>query len=157
MNAAGGVRIRRYRDDDAPACAAVFASLPEWFGIPEAVAEYRASLAALPSFIAEHNDSLAGLYALAETTRDAGELHVIAVHRSQHRHGIGQALVEHAAAELRARGKRLMYVLTVSDGHPDIYYAKTRAFYERVGFLPLMQSDTLLNPGLPSLLLVRTL
>jgi GNAT superfamily N-acetyltransferase len=144
-----------YRDDDADACAAVLASLPEWFGIPEAVAEYLDSLKSLPSFVAEGDAGLLGLYSLADSTHDAGELHLIAVHRGHHGRGVGHALVEHAVRQLQRHGKSLMYVLTVDAAHPNEHYARTRRFYERVGFKPLLASSTLLNPGLPALLLVR--
>ena len=53
-------------------------------------------------------------------------------------------------------GTRFVAVKTLSDRDPYPPYAETRAFYEAIGFTPLMDLD-IWGPDNPALLLVRSL
>lgn len=48
----------------------------------------------------------------------------------------------------------MLQVKTLGARHPDEGYARTRAFYRAVGFLPLEETDDLW-PGNPCLIMVK--
>ena len=92
------------RRADPSAVAGLLASVPEWFGIPEANAQYVADAGRLPSYLAVDGDEVVGVALLAEHFPGSRELHLLAVRRDRHRQGIGRLLVETVVADLRAGG-----------------------------------------------------
>lgn len=138
-------------------CEDLIAALPDWFGIPESNAAYARDLARLPSWLALRADRLLGAVTLGSHFPGSFEIHFLAVHPAQHRHGIGRALVEHLEARARDAGGRWLHVKTLAPSHPDPYYARTRAFYQALGFEPLFESSALWNPDNPALILVKRL
>jgi ribosomal protein S18 acetylase RimI-like enzyme len=63
-------------------------------------------------------------------TDRAWELLMIGVHRSRHRTGLGRVLLGRVEDDLRARGQRLLVVLTSADPA----FARARAFYAALGY-----------------------
>ena len=86
----------------------------------------------------------------------SAELHLIAVRGDQHGRGLGRALVEAAERDLRDAGVRILQVHTVGPSREDPFYARTRGFYERLGFTPLQELDRIDWDG-PTLVLVKPL
>jgi len=74
-----------------------------------------------------------------------------------HRRGIGRALVEEACRFALDQGVRLLQVKTLGRSHPSEHYARTRTFYETLGFIPLEETTSVWGPGNPCLILVRIL
>lgn len=151
-----GLALRRYASEDAAGCAAVFASIPEWFGIPTATDAYLADLPRLPTWVATVEGSVAGFVSLVRPQPRAFEMHVLAVARTRHGQGIGRALVELAERFARAQDGRLMQVKTLGPSHADAFYEQTRSFYQRLGYEPLLETDRLWE-GAPTLVLVKPL
>jgi ribosomal protein S18 acetylase RimI-like enzyme len=134
-------------------CREVLASLPAWFGIPEAVEAYVAAADELPMLACfDSAGHAAGFLSLKANTAVASEVHVMGVKPGFRRRGIGRVLIE-AAAE----GARFLTVKTLSSANSDPNYAVTRAFYEAVGFLPIEEFPTLWDAGNPCLLMLRPL
>lgn len=154
--APAGLGLRRYSADDASACAAVFASIPEWFGIPTATSAYLADLPRLPSWVATVEGELAGFVSLVRPQPRAFEVHVLAVARARHGQGVGRALVGLAERFARAQDARYMQVKTLGPSQPDAHYEKTREFYRKLGYEPLLESDRLWD-GAPTLIFVKAL
>lgn len=148
------VTIVPYAADHAVACAAVLASVPEWFGRPEANAAYLAKLAQSPSWVALQGQAVVGALTLTEPCRHAFEIHFLVVARAWHGRGIGTALVGLAQEQARQRGGRWLQVKTLGPTHPDPQYARTRRFYLGCGFEPMFESLSLW-PGTPALVLVK--
>ena len=71
-----------------------------------------------------------------------------------HRAGVGSALVDAFEAFHRADGVRMIEVETLGPSHPDEGYARTRAFYLGVGFVPIEELD-IWAPENPALLMVK--
>jgi ribosomal protein S18 acetylase RimI-like enzyme len=151
-----GLVLRRYAAPDAAGCAAVFASIPEWFGIRSATDAYLAELPRLPTWVAELDGSVAGFVSVVRPQPRAFEMHVLAVARAWHGRGIGRALAELSERFARASDGRLMQVKTLGPSQADAAYDKTRAFYQRLGYEPLLETDRLWD-GAPTLLLVKPL
>jgi GNAT superfamily N-acetyltransferase len=138
-------------------CEQLLRGLPDWFGIEDAIVEYRRVVDDLPAFVAEADGQAAGLLAVRPTSPAALELHVMAVRRALHRRGIGRALLERAADYARAEGYGLLHVKTQAPEIDDAGYAGTRAFYEALGFAPLEVFSQIWSPEDPCLVMVRPL
>jgi GNAT superfamily N-acetyltransferase len=144
------------RRADPSAVGALLASVPEWFGIPEANAHYVADAARLPSYLAVDGDEVIGVALLAEHFPSSWELHLLAVRRDRHRQGIGRALVDAVVSDLGAAGVKLLEVHTVGPSHEDAGYARTREFYLAQGFVAMNELQRIDWSG-PTLILVRPL
>jgi GNAT superfamily N-acetyltransferase len=138
-------------------CAEILASLPTWFGIPESNAAYKRDVEFLPMFVAEEEGRVQGFIALKRNTPYAFEIHVLGVRPELHRMGIGRSLVARAESLTREGGARFLTVKTLSANHPDAGYAKTRAFYAAMGFVPIEEFGTLWNPDNPALMMLKVL
>lgn len=144
------------RRTDPSAVAGILATLPEWFGIPEANQGYVDDAGRLPSYLALDGDQVVGVALLAEHFPLARELHLLAVRRDRHRQGIGRLLVEAVGADLRSGGVRLLEVHTVGPSHESAEYAQTREFYLALGFVALNELQRIDWSG-PTLILVKPL
>ena len=120
----------------------ILESLPEWFGIPEALEEYIAESAGQTFFAAEKDENAVGFLCLKQTGPKTVELAVMGVRREAHRQGIGTALAEAAREEARRQGNTLMQVKTVAMGH-YVEYDATNRFYQSLGFQELEIFPTL--------------
>lgn len=134
----------------------LLATLPGWFGMPEANAAYIASARTLPGYLAMTHGRAVGALLVARHFPESAEIHLLAVERSRHRHGIGGALIAAAERDLAADGCMLLQVKTVGASHPEELYARTRAFYAATGFIPLEETQDLW-PSHPCLILVKPL
>ena len=138
-------------------CAPILYALPEWFGIPEATAAYIQAIETLPTLLAAHNSQVVGFLTLKHHNPYSSEIYVMGIHPSAHRKGVGRALVAAAEKFLCAQNTEYFQVKTLSPTHPDENYAKTRAFYEAVGFRPLEEFPTLWGDHNPCLLMIKSL
>ena len=133
-------------------CEAVLGDLPDWFGIEEATAAYIRDVAELPTFAVGEDAMLA----LKLHTSRAAEVYVMGVRRERHASGLGTALLRAAEEYLRKREIEYLQVKTLGPSDPDPGYARTRAFYEARGFVPLEEIHGLWEAN-PCLLLVKRL
>jgi GNAT superfamily N-acetyltransferase len=151
-------RIVPYEPRFVESCAVLLATVPEWFGIPEANAGYLRNLALMPSWVALAGEDVVGAITLEQHFAESFEVHFMAVRRDQHRRGIGRALLAHLEREAVTRGARWLQVKTLGPSEPDEGYARTRAFYLAMGFSPLFESTALFgDPRNPALVLVKRL
>ncbi len=151
------VEIVEYREGRAGVCQAVLDDLPEWFGIPESKADYVASSAELPMFVAYVGGEAAGFISLKRQTEFAAELYVLGLKRRFHRQGLGRSLIEATARFAKNAGFSFLTVKTLAPDHPDLHYAATRKFYEAVGFVPIEVFPPLWHPETPCLLMLKPL
>jgi GNAT superfamily N-acetyltransferase len=140
----------------ASVCEPILRSLPEWFGIESAIVEYVRAIDRLPTFVAEVDGAPAAFLTLRPTSEYAAEIHVMAVRREAHRHGLGRALVGAAEAHLRAQGTEFLQVKTLAESDPDANYAATRAFYAAMGFRPLEEIRQIWGEENPCQIMVKT-
>jgi N-acetylglutamate synthase-like GNAT family acetyltransferase len=136
--------------------AALLAALPDWFGIPEANANYVEESRTLPTIAALRDGEVVGVCLLKRHFPESGEIELLAVHPDLHRHGVGSRLVARAEADLRGDGVRILQVKTLGPSDDYEPYARTRAFYEALGFLPL-EEHLHLWPSDPCLVMVKPL
>jgi GNAT superfamily N-acetyltransferase len=134
-----GVTIEPVIDAAAKArlCAELSEQLPTWFGRPDANAMYAREMVSRDAYAALIDDHAVGLMALDYLGGDdAGVCNIwwLGVCPELHRTGVGRALIDHAVSQARARDCAVLSVETVGPKSTDTAYAKTRNFYEAVGF-----------------------
>lgn len=161
MSAAGQVQIVAGRDPVG--VERLLRSLPDWFGIEEAIRSYVADAgdARFGSLLALDRGGEAGLggscVGVVLTRRhfdESAEIHLIAVAASHRGQGIGRRLVERAVDELAGDGVLVVSVHTVGPSFEHAGYAHTRGFYRALGFVPIEEHDGLDWSG-PTVIMVR--
>ncbi len=138
-------------------CAEILASLPDWFGMPQSNAAYVRAVEDMPVFAAMEGAAAIGFLALGRPTPHVFEVHVMGIRPAHHRKGAGRALVAAAARHARAAGLRYLTVKTLSARDPDPGYARTRVFYEAMGFLGIDEFPESWSPGNPLVLMLKRL
>lgn len=138
-------------------CAEILGGLREWFGYPGAVDGYVRGTRKLLTWVSRVDQSAVGLLSLKNHGTFSAEIHLLAIKKEWHRQGMGRALVERAESHARNAGLPFLTLKTVSDDDPSPDYARTRAFYEAMGFRPLEVFKTLFPSGDPCLLMVKVL
>ncbi len=120
----------------------ILESLPDWFGIPEAIEQYRADSCGKPFFCVFDGEKPVGFLYLKETGRHTVELAVMGVLREYHRQGIGRELFGKAREKARKMGYSFIQVKTVQMGRYGVY-DDTNRFYLSLGFKELEVFPTL--------------
>jgi GNAT superfamily N-acetyltransferase len=138
-------------------CEQVLRSLPQWFGIEEALLMYARDSATLPTFAVESEARIIGFVSLQQHFPMSWEVHCIAVAAEARNAGHGTRLLEHAEQWLSQRGARFLQIKTVAAGSPSPEYAESRAFYAARGYLPLEMFPMLWSARNPALQLVKSL
>lgn len=135
----------------------ILETLPEWFGIPEALDEYVATAERSPTLIATSDRRVVGVLTLVRHGPEAAEIFLMAVHPDHHRAGVGRRMLDAVRDRLQRESVRFLQVKTVSSRHPDAGYEKTRAFYAAMGFSVLEEFPDLWGPESPAVQLVTYL
>jgi GNAT superfamily N-acetyltransferase len=141
----------------AAVCEPILRSLPDWFGIEEAIVQYVAEIDRLPTFLAGDADGVLGFVSLKQHNPYSAEVHVMGIMPEVHRQGVGRALIEQAQEWLKSQGVEYLQVKTLGPSHSDAGYAKTRAFYAAVGFKPLEEFTQLWDERNPCLIMIQRL
>lgn len=148
--------VRDLSLEDAEACDAIVASLPEWFGMEEGIRECATAVRSQRGFVFERDGSVLGFLTVVARTDATSEITWLAVHARTRGRGVGTQLIDALVADLRSRGVTLLVVQTLSDREdPGPEYAATRVFYLARKFAPAAELD--LYPDNPIQLMSRRL
>ena len=154
------LRIRPFEDGDDAICERVLRALPEWFGIESALVQYVADASAHATWIAtgtaKEGPLDVGFITVRRHFPQSAEINCLAVRPEFHRTGVGRALTTVVEDRLARSGVSFLQVKTLGPTRIDEHYARTRRFYEAMGFLPLEEFAELW-PGNPALQLVKRL
>lgn len=153
---AAAIVLRKYAGGDAAGCRAVLEGLESWF-TRTAIEAYLAEVARLPTWVALLEGAIAGFVSVTRSAPRTFEVHVLAVARERHGQGVGRALMQQAERFASRLGGRFMQVKTLGPSQPDPHYASTRAFYERMGYETLFESERLWGEGNPVVVLVKAI
>lgn len=148
------IEVKQARDPSA--VDRILRSLPDWFGIEDAIVGYVGDAAELPSYLAVVDGEVVGIALVRRHFPQSAELHLIAVAPTHHNHGVGRTLVRAIEGDLTSSGGQLLAVHTVGPSYENAAYARTRGFYQRLGFVPLQEFDRIDWDG-PTLVLVKSL
>ncbi len=130
------VEILQVGQEKTSACLAIARDLPRFFGHASLLQMGR-DLREHQVFIARDGEELLGFLTLVPEHPKVVELSWLAVKEDLQGQGIGRLLVRQVARMLKEQGLSLMKVKALSE---DVTYAPfdtTRAFYEKLGFLPV--------------------
>ncbi len=137
------VQIRSLVAGDAEACDLVVASLPYFFGQPAGVQACAEAVRSQRGWVAETDGEIAGFVTIEARFPETAEITWLAVRADRRRGGLGRMLVERAAHDASERGASLLMLETVGPSEPEPGvsdgYGGTRAFYARLGFLPVKE------------------
>lgn len=100
---------------------------------------------------------MSGFLSLKRHTPHAAEVYVMGVRREYHRTGVGRRLVQTAEAWLRRQGVEYLQVKTLGPSRDDENYARTRAFYQALGFRPLEELTQVWDAQNPCLIMIKRL
>ncbi len=148
--------IRQLKTGEHLACDQILRSLPEWFGIEQAIVDYVLDLQAMETWIAEVAGTPVGFLTINQRNESSAEIHVMAVVDKFHGRGCGRQLVEHAEHVLHSRSVEFLQVKTLGPSRESVHYERTRGFYNHLGFRPL-EENALWGDTNPCLIMVKHL
>jgi ribosomal protein S18 acetylase RimI-like enzyme len=137
------------------ACEQILRALPDWFGIEEAIVRYGQDIDRLLTFLAEQTGEILGFISLKQHYAGSWEVYVMGVSPVMHRQGLGKALMQAAENYVQSQGGGYLQVKTLGYSHSDEGYARTRAFYQAMGFCPLEELPQVWGEANPCLILVK--
>lgn len=138
-------------------CEPILRALPEWFGIEESLVQYVKDADTMPTMLVKDGDDVIGFLTIKMHFPESADVHCVGILPKYHRTGTGRLLMEAVENHLKNEGVKLLQVKTVSADRDCEAYAKTRAFYMNVGFVPLEIFPTLWDEANPCLILVKSL
>jgi ribosomal protein S18 acetylase RimI-like enzyme len=138
-------------------CTLIIRSLPDWFGIEEAIVHYSNSIDHLPTWLASEGDRVIGFASIKRHTPYSAEVYVMGVLMEAHHKGIGRALIGKSQEWLKAQNVEYLQVKTLGPSDPDEGYAKTRAFYAAMGFRPIEEIKQIWGEENPCLIMIKKL
>src|SRR4030042_6318150 len=151
MNKMDGIMIRKYVTNDFKQLIEIAKTLPEWF-TAGGVRQMNIDLRFQNGFVALNGSRIVGFlsFYVSEGIAQIGWMGVLS---EFHRQGIGQKLVGRLISELKKVGIQELRVNTLGDSVEYEPYARTRAFYRRIGFKDFqrIKQD---NPEWPELLIL---
>ena len=133
----------------------ILEGLPAWFGIPESTEEYIEASSHMLFWAVLEGETTIGFIAIKQHSEDAAEVYVMGVKEVYHSQGIGKMLMEECFKFCLDRGIAFLQVKTLDESHPDRHYAKTRAFYKKMGFKKLEVLSTLWGEANPCLVMIK--
>ena len=151
------MRVELVTTNIEAACEQILRSLPLWFGQEESIIQYVGDTSRLPTLAAIQGEALSGFLPLRQHWPQSFEISCLAVRALDRGHGVGRALVDFASSWAAGRGGQFLQVKTLASAHPSPEYAQTRAFYARMGFVPLEVFPTLWSARHPCLQLIKHL
>lgn len=135
----------------------VLETLSKWFGIKSAIEDYVKESKKYPLLNVLHNNQTIGFLSLKPTSNYALEVYVMGLKQEYHRQGIGKTMIEHAIKYANNHNYTFITVKTLDAFRENEEYAKTRLFYESVGFIPIETFKTLWDENNPCLFLILPL
>ena len=136
-------------------CRAILSTIGDWFGMPASNAEYERLAEQGPSWLAVDDGEAVGLMLLKRHFATTLEVYFIGVRGDRHRLGVGRALMGRAEAIARAEGRRFVMVKTQGPSANYEPYARTRRFYEGLGYIALEELDIGWGPENQTLIMAK--
>ncbi len=145
------------RFEKSNVCIPILRSLPAWFGIEESIVNYSTQIDHLPTWLAYEAERVVGFVSLKQHSAYSAEVYVMGILTQAHRKGIGRALIGQSQIWLKDQGVEYLQVKTLGPSDNDEGYARTRIFYEAMGFRPLEEIKTIWGEQNPCLIMVKRL
>lgn len=141
-------------EEEFAECEAILRSLNQWFGQEEANNKYAKDIRILDTYVALIEGNIVGYFTIKYLTKFSAEIHLLGIYEQYHRKRIGTKLLQFIEKKLSQSGVEYLKVETLSDKSLDPFYAKTRAFYYKNGFVDL-QEITYWGKDNPGIILIK--
>jgi len=125
--------IRKAIEKDLISCVEIAKRLSDWFDNEDLI-KIRKAIYSLPVYVYDDGKIL-GFVCIKEKSNKVIELEYFAVDIDNHHKGIGTKIIKYVENKL-AKDK-IIVVKTLDDSSDYEPYARTRAFYEKNGFLKI--------------------
>lgn len=135
----------------------VMHSLPAWFSPEEDIEKKAVVHRDYPFFAAYDGEMPVGFAALKIHNQYTAEIYNLGVLEHYHRQGVGSRLLDAAERYCVDNGYVYLTVKTLDASADYEPYERTRAFYRKMGFIPLEVFTTVWSEGNPCLFLVKRL
>lgn len=148
------------KDRDKKSCHTkeILEKLPEWFGNKEALDGYVRDVQQYPYFAAfDIDEKCIGFFSVKIHYSHTGDIFVCGVLPEYHRRGIGNAIYQEAEKFFIQSGCKYVIVKTLSDIVNFEPYARTRNFYESLGFESLITLTEMWDENNPCLIMFKPL
>jgi GNAT superfamily N-acetyltransferase len=132
-------------------------SLRKWFNPAEDIDRKAIIHRDYPFFAAYDAGAPIGFVALKIHNAYTADIFNLGVLEEYHRRGVGRELIEAAEKHCRDGGFRFLTVKTLDSSAEYEPYERTRAFYRKMGFIPLEVFATLWDEENPCLFLAKYL
>jgi len=136
-------------------CNQILCALPNWFGIPESIADYTEEVKPQPFYALFDQETPIGFVSLKIHNPHTAEIYVMGILKTHHRQGLGKKIINHCVNFCKEKNIEFLTVKTLDEKNPDVYYAKTRLFYQQMGFKPLEVFPLLWDECNPCLFMVK--
>jgi ribosomal protein S18 acetylase RimI-like enzyme len=133
----------------------ILRKLPEWFGIEEALVEYVNTVNTYSYWAAFDKDKCVGFFSGKIHYNRTGDIYVCGIDPAYHGKGIGTLLYKEMEKHFAQKGCEYVIVKTLSETNPDTHYAKTRAFYKKMGFKELITLTEMWDENNPCLIMIK--
>jgi len=138
-------------------CDEILHALPLWFGNESAIVDYAQQVKDMPFFAAYDDERAIGFVAIKIHNPHTAEVCVIGIREPYHRQGIGRHFIEHCERFCRSHDMVYLTVKTLDGSARSDEYARTRRFYEAMGFVPLEVFPLFWDEANPCLFLAKYL
>ncbi len=132
--------LRNGKDEDIGDCVDIAEGLDEYFS-KEALKDMKKDLKNHEFFVVEEENETSGFISLDIKNDDCADISWLAVKKDKRGSGFGKELILHSENYLREKGIQILEVKTLSEDADYEPYARTRKFYEKMGFLHLETID----------------
>ena len=130
---------------------------PKWFEMKESIKEYVTTVQKYPYWAAFENNTCIGFFSGIIHYNRTGDIYVCGIDPKYHGRGIGTLLYKKLEEYFIKNGCEYVIVKTISDIDTDIHYAKTRAFYKKMGFKELITLTEMWDENNPCLIMIKNL
>ena len=144
-------------DDKMAITLKIMHSLPAWFNPPEDIERKAVTHREYPFIVAFDDNAPIGFVALKIHNQYTADIFNLGVLESYHRQGIGRSLIETAERYCVDNGYLYLTVKTLDSSAEYEPYERTRAFYQKMGFIPLEVFKTFWNEENPCLFMAKWL
>ena len=150
--------VRRFQAGDAPAASAIIRGLPDYF-TDDVPAKVERDAASHQAWVIADAGTVAGLAVAARKSPGGAEILWLAVDAARRGRGHGTMLLGHVLEHLAAAGISIVEAKTLDRSSGYSPYERTRAFWERNGFIHIDTIDPLpgWQPGNPAAIYVAAL
>ena len=133
----------------------IMLSLRDWFNPEDDIRKKSLTHRTFPFFAAYNGESVIGFAALKIHNEYTADIYTIGVLERYHRQGAGKLLIKEIERYCLAQGHQFLTVKTLDVSADYEPYNRTRAFYRKMGFIPLEVFPTLWDSDNPCLFLAK--